>query len=353
MSPGKGEHMLQNTSDTKLIDEVKNLVQQERSTSRALIERFAEVDRRQLYLQFGYGSLFEWLTKDLKYSSSAAFRRVEAARLLQRVPSVAERLETGAINLTTLARIQTLARQEEKRTGTRVTDQQRHDLLLKIENKASAQAESILLQELPLAAKTQEQIRPLDADLSRLSVTFKGEQLQKLKRVRQLLSHKDPRSNFADIIEYLCNEYLDRKDPLRKVSSRLRMVGPGIAADRRRSERQNLCPSRLQNKNELDSMTQPVAAAAMNESRIRRTAIPAAIRRFVIQRDEGKCTFTHAKTGRVCGSRYQVEVDHRKPVACGGDNSVENLRCLCRKHNLHAAIQVFGRDKIKRYKLRN
>jgi len=46
-----------------------------------------------------------------------------------------------------------------------------------------------------------------------------------------------------------------------------------------------------------------------------------------------------------------LEIDHRVPFARGGTNTPENLRVLCRAHNLFLAEQTYGesfvREKIR------
>jgi len=64
-----------------------------------------------------------------------------------------------------------------------------------------------------------------------------------------------------------------------------------------------------------------------------RRAIPAALRRAVWRRDDGACTFVDPQTGRRCGSRHLLQIDHIQPFAVGGANSAENLRLLCGAHN--------------------
>jgi 5-methylcytosine-specific restriction endonuclease McrA len=52
-----------------------------------------------------------------------------------------------------------------------------------------------------------------------------------------------------------------------------------------------------------------------------RTAIPAAVRRAVWQRDQGRC----AK----CGCRDRLEFDHIVPISRGGANTERNIELLC------------------------
>jgi hypothetical protein len=61
-------------------------------------------------------------------------------------------------------------------------------------------------------------------------------------------------------------------------------------------------------------------------------------RRFIWQRDQGKCT--------QCGSEKYLEIDHILPRALGGTNKPENLRLLCRAHNQRASVRAFGPTKL-------
>ena len=67
--------------------------------------------------------------------------------------------------------------------------------------------------------------------------------------------------------------------------------------------------------------------------------IPAAIRREVWSRDGGRCTF-EGPDGHRCDSRWQLELDHIRPVALGGSSATDNLRLRCRAHNMLHAEQV-------------
>jgi 5-methylcytosine-specific restriction endonuclease McrA len=44
----------------------------------------------------------------------------------------------------------------------------------------------------------------------------------------------------------------------------------------------------------------------------------------------------------VCGSTWQVELDHVVPFALGGPTMAANLRCACRPHNRRAAELALG-----------
>jgi hypothetical protein len=75
--------------------------------------------------------------------------------------------------------------------------------------------------------------------------------------------------------------------------------------------------------------------------------IPDAIKRAVYERDGGRCTFTDER-GRRCGETGALEFDHVDGFARTHRHDVDGIRLLCRAHNQHAAVQVYGRAFMER-----
>jgi hypothetical protein len=74
--------------------------------------------------------------------------------------------------------------------------------------------------------------------------------------------------------------------------------------------------------------------------------VPAAVRRAVFERDEGRCTYSDA-WGRRCAETHRLELHHREAFARGGEHTEHNLTLRCRAHNALAAEQDFGREFIE------
>ncbi|HEY0464974.1 MAG TPA: hypothetical protein VGC79_12220 [Polyangiaceae bacterium] len=66
-----------------------------------------------------------------------------------------------------------------------------------------------------------------------------------------------------------------------------------------------------------------------------------AVRRETYGRDLGQCAFV-AADGRRCDARAFLEFDHVRPFARFGAGDAENIRLLCRAHNLLHARNCFG-----------
>ena len=87
------------------------------------------------------------------------------------------------------------------------------------------------------------------------------------------------------------------------------------------------------------SRPQPGAAGPSGDSaqpphRARRSRyIPAPVRRAVWRRDGGCCSYVDPHSGRRCGSRFLLELDHIVPFALGGSAEPGNLRLHCSAHH--------------------
>ena len=68
--------------------------------------------------------------------------------------------------------------------------------------------------------------------------------------------------------------------------------------------------------------------------------VPAAVRRHVWRRDEGRCAFV-GRNGR-CTERGFLEFHHVQPYAAGGAATSDNIQLRCRSHNAYEASLFFG-----------
>ncbi len=107
-------------TNRELARELGKLVSEERRITHEILKLINSAFERRAYLEHGFSSMFEWLVSGFGYSHSAAFRRIEAARLIKSVPDAAEKLQSGELNLSTLSKAQFAIRAQEKSTGQKI-----------------------------------------------------------------------------------------------------------------------------------------------------------------------------------------------------------------------------------------
>jgi hypothetical protein len=73
--------------------------------------------------------------------------------------------------------------------------------------------------------------------------------------------------------------------------------------------------------------------------------VPAAVRRDVWVRDEGRCAFV-GTPGR-CHERSFLELHHVEPFADGGATTAGNRQLRCRAHNAYEAMLYFGPSVVR------
>lgn len=90
-------------TDDELWERTAALARAERGTLADLVEYLAEVDKRGLYKERGFVSLFEYCVHGLRCSEAAAYRRIRAARAIRLFPPISVLLREGRLNLETVA----------------------------------------------------------------------------------------------------------------------------------------------------------------------------------------------------------------------------------------------------------
>ena len=89
-------------------EETSRLADLLRSEHHALAEflvALAEFDRRKLWVELGYNSLFAFLRRELRLSAGAAQYRKTAAELIQAYPEVEARLRSGDLRLSSVVEV--------------------------------------------------------------------------------------------------------------------------------------------------------------------------------------------------------------------------------------------------------
>jgi 5-methylcytosine-specific restriction endonuclease McrA len=163
-----------------------------------------------------------------------------------------------------------------------------------------------------------------------VTVTLSAEEFAAWQRAKEVLTHSGQPLSDAQVFNDAVSALLDKRDPLRKAAR----------AEKRRAAATNQRPQSCASESETPPQQKPTPTNAA------RSPIPAATKQRVWLRDEGRCTFKDA-SGRRCETKSMIELDHIVMKCRGGDDSMGNLRLLCRYHNQSSAAVALDRVDLR------
>jgi len=353
-------------SDSDLVREVKYLAEHSRRNELHLLAHLAEFDSRRLCLEEGHRSLYEYCTVALGFEDGEAYRRIRVARVIRAYPEALAALTAKKVTASSLVVLSPwLERSNVSEWLSIAAGKSRRELeaLVAARYPQAPQPDAVrnfpfhplvVTAAPPRALEAIEQTSPenslapteassdretegsaerlpqgwqqmVPVALDRVHVGFDAASVvaNLIDRVRQILRHKYPEGRLEDLIREALEEYLDRKDPQRRLEMKAAKAECGAEAPA--PEENGKLPTRF------------LRAWAAGRY------IPAKVKSAVWARDDGRCAWRETD-GTVCGSKDWIEYDHLRPFARGGrSDDPRNIRLLCRVHNQAAAEAEFGR----------
>jgi hypothetical protein len=336
-----------------LANRLAELCGEERNVQVDFLLHLDEFDHRRDWAAAGYGSLWVYCLEVLHLRESAAGRRIGAMKALRRFPSLEAPLRDGRLCLSTvnlLAPVLTddnvvelveraayLSKAETERlvVSLRPRVAPRDGVRLVTSTRVGASTVPVASPlpptsgpsdagaPLALASPTapvpeRAEVRPVSADRYSLRVTIDAGCKAELDRLVALLSH----STRGDLAEVL-------REAIRCALVKHGKLKGAVAPERTKAPR----------KKGADA-----PEVASDDPRF----IPAAVKRAVWRRDCGCCAWV-SPDGKRCGSTWNLQLGHIRPVALGGQSTVENVRLECLSHNSFEAVRVFGREHMARF----
>ena len=345
-------YSLTQLADSNLAQDLRSGVSDDRTGLAMRLAQIAEFERRRLFLP-AYPSMYQYCLGELKYSEDAACRRLAAARLARRYPSIFVAIAEGRHSLSTVLMLEAYLLPEtadeliRASSGTSKSElahflaarYPRPDLPTLVqavpaptsatasEGNAAPETDQllsglpaparvdaidgrILAQAVPPPPPPRPRVAPLSPERYAIQVTVSKATHDKLRLAQALLSHVVPSGDVAEV--------LDRALDVLIAQVEKRRYG---ATDR------------------------PSARPRKPSKNPRHIA--AHVRRAVRRRDGDQCTHVDDK-GRRCRERKFLQFDHIIPVARGGGSTVSNLRLRCAAHNRHDAERTYGAGFMER-----
>lgn len=286
-------------SNEALAEWLNVTVREERRITIEVLRLLREVERRELFASLGFSSLFAYCVEHLKYSESAAQRRIVAMRALHALPELEEKIASGKLSLSVLSLAESALKQNAKREQRGVEISERRAVFQEVEGLSRRQAEEKLVQKFNLApVKISSTERPLTNGAVRIVLEVTEEEMEAIEELRRLSSR--PQTAKEMLLSLVRAEAAKRR----------RQVGEAPLLRRSSS-----------------------AGGTMTK-------------RMVWVRAKGQCEH-RTPVGSRCISKHTLELDHVLPRSHGGGGGPENLRLLCRAHHRLVTTEVFGREKMQ------
>ena len=390
---------IQTLDDDALLHSLKRFVASSNHLTALVLAHLAEVDARRAYRKWACDTLLTYCIYELRLSEDEAQRRCRAARVARQFPILFEMLADASIHLTGILMLapylteenhrQILARARYRRKielqklvaelaptcdvpalieplasarpvrmlprsawmeatmgGVRrlvpgdgpahapgATQEWRNELLQQIDDEATlpvrdasehcdAAAPALRQEVEPLDAPARKEVEPLAAPpvttptVTRYKVQFTADQeyIELVEQARALSSHTLPRGDLAELHRRAMQMLVDKL--LRRKAAVSRAELP-----------------------QTRGADAPARSAPLPSAESRRH-LPASLRRFIWERDAGRCTFTDDRGVR-CPATTAIEFHHEQPYARGGPHTAENVALSCRlcrvRHKRHYA----------------
>lgn len=326
--------MLSQLTNQELSHKIQFFVREERRATVEVLRLLREIERRRVYAELGYSSLFAYCTGELGYSEAAASRRIETMRAMRETVEIEKKLESGELSLSAVSQARVAIRAHERETKVKVSSEQKKSVMLQLTGLSKRAAEKVLIRELPVTLSARPiPERPLATGGTRLTLDLTQEEMAVFEDLRRLQSKTQ---NTKDLLLNLARKELAKKKRELGEAPLIRKPSHKVEAIDRPEE--VVTPPA-----EKKTWPEKTSPKTLNLQRF-----STAVKRLAWQKAQSQCEYV-SPAGHRCEARHHLEFDHRKPVALGGASHAGNVRVLCREHNVFQAVRKLGAPVMARY----
>ena len=335
----------------------KETVARERNISLEVVLLIGCLEVQNAAVNLGLGKR-EHLAKSLGLRSTQYWKRAQAGRLLVAFPEFIELVKRGHTHVSHLSVI-----------APKISQANSEIFLKEISHKSERKIRELA------ASINRDGSRNLEEPLFDLRLRLTKSQLAVLDRAQEVLSATGKVPSQEEALIKALEDLLEKRDPMRKAQrAAKRAAKASTAAPQSQIETQaateggsgsvrtpvnQAAGHGIVAGGHRGTSPSPISAAVPQARKgiplarkgipLARKGIPQATVHAVILRDGGCCKFLEAD-GTRCGSRIGVQIDHVVPVSYGQDNRLENLRLLCREHQIAEGERILGGHVMRRYR---
>ena len=336
-------------SNETLLGQTKFLFDREKQISDRILLYLAEINRRRLYLELGFESLYKFLIGHFRLGESSAYNRIKAMRLTEEVPAAKQALTQNSMNLSTLTQAQVFFQSVEKTEG-KLSIEKKTEVIEKLRDKSQVEVKQILVSINPKAAEPKkESLKPLSAESAKLTVVISKQLVEKLEKIKNYNSHKNHNPTYEELFDQMADFYLKAIEK-RKYGSQSKISHKPDKSPANESAK-SLPGKGKSYKNDNEISAWGAKTGSNTKPCVRTTRqIPIEIQRRIWTRSMGQCEYI-SKEGNRCQSRYQLELHHERPFSVTGKH--DSIKLLCHEHHKHETRKIFGDCQKKLNPFRN
>jgi hypothetical protein len=292
-------------------------VASERGAIASVLEALVEGYRRRLHLAIGFPNFFVYLTDELKFCNSTAGMRLTAVKLCAEMPAILNLIRQGKVSVKKVCMLKDVLKPKNHvellERASAMTQAEVEGLAARLNPKKVVERPKERLRQVavrsvrstPPGGVNETQPEPEPIVMTEIKIVVSGEFMRELEETKNTLSHTHAGASLEEVFLHC-----------------MRVA---------RAAHERVAKAKVTKPRSSDPKTKGTGRY-----------IPAAVRRFVHDRDQGCCVF-QGVGGRLCGSQFQVQIHHVETYALGdGEATAEELELRCSAHNNHEARLVFG-----------
>jgi hypothetical protein len=333
---------LKQLSNSELISSTKSALRDLREAEVHLLRHFAEIAARRLWTEAG--SLYKFLAQTFELTDDQIYPRLQAMRLIQAVPELESKLESGLLSVTIALKAQQVFAAESKMRL--VSRAEKCEVIASLENASTREAERILATRYPQSKSLAESIKPVAANQNLVQFYVDDETLKQIEELKARFSHQMPSGKMEDLIKILIKKVNKPTQPrIKPAQPRTKNAQP--RSKTAQTEKGQRGPTNAQMEKGQRASTKVQAshhkqteATVINHKtetsvKTRSRCISSVAKREMEKTRPQGCKYIDRSTGRSCGSMHFLQLDHIHEFWNGGSNAAENLQWLCGFHNRH------------------
>ncbi len=313
--------------DHELLRSLDAVMSRDHGTTAEMLAHLSEVISRRLWADEGYPSMYEFCVSGLHMSEGVALKRIQAAKTANEFPAIHALVAQGRLHLSAVCML-----------APRLTPENAAGLLAAAVHQSKAGIARVLAEWFPRpdvptslcrvetgaydpdhAASDpprvpesthmpRARVAPLSAETYELRCTLGKHLHEKLRYVQALLGSAVASSDVPAVLELALDALMEAKE-----------------------------------KQKFAVTSRPRQQKGKPQGR----HIPAQVRREVLEKEGGCCTF-RSDNGTRCGTQRNLHFDHIEPFASGGESTTDNLRLRCAAHNRLEAERRYGKGFMER-----